>query len=238
MRVNVYAEEMTDKIEIISKTINGQTFTGLRFWLQLPVTLPSGDQVRGPFMHHPGDDDSSAVTFWGKQDLRAVLVQALKALDQHYGATPEEMICVDLMQQVRQRLTASGRTGWHNPFECPTSYLVQRLITNLRSDSEYSLLDVIAYAIFLHHRERYPFSGRDLLKERIAAAYDEVWTAADDILDALRALLTAHTDFASEVNFTQSAISADVIHEMDAAVQQASEVLRKLDAAEEGEATP
>lgn len=33
MRVNVYAEEMTDKMEIISKEIDGHQFTGMRFWL-------------------------------------------------------------------------------------------------------------------------------------------------------------------------------------------------------------
>ena len=102
MRVNVYAEEMTDRIEIIGKEIDGHTITGLRFYLELPVTWPKYTQVdknliaggmaplgkrkqlRGPFMHHPGDDDSSAVTFWGKQDLRAMLRKALEMLDEHY----------------------------------------------------------------------------------------------------------------------------------------------------------
>lgn len=116
MRVNVYAEEMTDRIEIISKGIDGETFTGLRMYLHLPVTrvYPNmtldevqkiagpGDQInrapcggfaiqsRGPFVHRPGDDDSSAVTFWGKRDLRDVLEKALAALDAHYGAMPWE----------------------------------------------------------------------------------------------------------------------------------------------------
>jgi hypothetical protein len=97
MRVNVYAEEMTDKIEIISKEIDGHRFTGLRFYLELPVTqvlhtignhehVESTEtrQVRGPFMHRPGDDDSAAVTFWGKRDLREVLRKALAELDAHY----------------------------------------------------------------------------------------------------------------------------------------------------------
>jgi len=84
MRVNVYAEEMTDHVEIISKDIDGSVFTGLRFYLHLPVSV-GGDHVRGPFIHRPGDDDSSAVTFWGKRDLRAVLTKALAALDKHYG---------------------------------------------------------------------------------------------------------------------------------------------------------
>ena len=97
MRVNVYAEEMTDRIEIISKEIDGQKFTGLRVYLELPVTLnalstQSGlakpETVRGAFIHRQGDDDSSAVTFWGKRDLREVLKKALDRLDEHYRLHP------------------------------------------------------------------------------------------------------------------------------------------------------
>lgn len=89
MRVNIYAEEMTEIVEVITKEINGHKFTGLRFYLHLPVTVGGGEgkpvQVRGPFMHHPDDDDSSAVTFWGKRDLRVALRLALDALDEHYA---------------------------------------------------------------------------------------------------------------------------------------------------------
>jgi hypothetical protein len=113
MRINVYAEEMTDRVEIIEKTTKDGSFTGLRIYLELPVTMlrctrcqgigsvsewvpercPNALdgkhtiqtlQMRGPFMHHPGDDDSSAVTFWGKRDLRDVLRKALEKLDEHY----------------------------------------------------------------------------------------------------------------------------------------------------------
>lgn len=108
MRVNVYAEEMTNRIEIISKEIDGQRFTGLRFYLELPASIvnerPAGairdyprpatvedmenvTQYQAPFIHRPGDDDSSAVTFWGKRDLREVLRQALALLDEHYKPT-------------------------------------------------------------------------------------------------------------------------------------------------------
>jgi hypothetical protein len=85
MRVNVYAEEMTDRIEIIEKEIEGNKFTALRFYLALPATV-NGQQYQGPFMHRPGDDDSAAVTFWGKRDLRIMLRKALAALDEHYSA--------------------------------------------------------------------------------------------------------------------------------------------------------
>lgn len=85
MRVNIYAEEMTERLEIISKTVEGNDFTGLRFYLHLPVTHPeTGENIQGPFMHRPGDDDSAAVTFWGKKDLRLVLLKALEMLDNHY----------------------------------------------------------------------------------------------------------------------------------------------------------
>lgn len=94
MRVNIYAEELSTNIEIISKEIGGQTFTGLRMYLYLPVTLYETKdgvpdmtkpyQVNGPFMHHPGDDDSSAITIWGKKNLRDILKSALSELDKYY----------------------------------------------------------------------------------------------------------------------------------------------------------
>lgn len=85
MRVNIYAEEMTERVEIISKEIDGHRFTGLRLYLELPVTLPDGTNYSGPFIHRPGDDDSAAVTFWGKRDLRVVLRKMLAELDRHYA---------------------------------------------------------------------------------------------------------------------------------------------------------
>ena len=98
MRVNIYAEEMTDRVEVIEKTTENGVFTGVRFYLELPCTVPvpdsdgvedgSTENVRGPFIHRPGDDDSAAVTFWGKRDLRRTLAKALKLLDAYYIANP------------------------------------------------------------------------------------------------------------------------------------------------------
>lgn len=110
MRVNVYSEDMPfpPRIEIVEKEANGQKFTGVRFYLAMPVTLntatvidsagvpsnadnadiireaPEGLHAQGPFMHGPDDDDSSAVTFWGKSNLRVALSEALDLLDAHY----------------------------------------------------------------------------------------------------------------------------------------------------------
>jgi hypothetical protein len=90
VRVNVYAEEITNRVEIVRKTIEGEEFLGVRFYLELPIAVPSAGghivQHQGPFIHHLGDDDSSAVTFWGKRDLRKVLRSALDLLDKHYSS--------------------------------------------------------------------------------------------------------------------------------------------------------
>lgn len=110
MRINIYAEEITDRIQIVSKETDEGQFTGLRFYLELPASTfkyaigqkvpvdvsprTHADEVRqiqGPFIHRPGDDDSAAVTFWGKQDLRILLRKALEELDAHYAKHPVEV---------------------------------------------------------------------------------------------------------------------------------------------------
>lgn len=103
MRVNVYAEEMTDRVEIISKTIDGHKFTGLRFYLELPVTtrVPQavddpGEHVRGKFVHRLDDDDSSAITFWGKRDLREALAIAHAKLTAHYRDTTKSVDMIEM----------------------------------------------------------------------------------------------------------------------------------------------
>lgn len=88
MRVNIYKEELSERIEVIEKTPDGQTFVGCRFYLELPVTkeVNGGLQVhRGPFMHRPGDDDSAAVTFWhdDPRQLSELLRRAADALSMH-----------------------------------------------------------------------------------------------------------------------------------------------------------
>lgn len=59
MRVNVYGEELTDRVEIVQK-VDKKTyakFIGVRFYLE------SSSKLLPP--QHP-DDDSSAVTLWIK----------------------------------------------------------------------------------------------------------------------------------------------------------------------------
>ena len=84
LRINIYAEEITDRIEVVRKTVDGIEFTGLRFYLYMPVTLADGRAVSGPFIHREGDDDSSAVTFWGKPGahVQDLLTNAQSALDE------------------------------------------------------------------------------------------------------------------------------------------------------------
>jgi hypothetical protein len=89
MRVNVYAEEITNKVELVETVAEhtGARFLGLRFFLK------THEDMLPP--RHP-DDDSSAVTFWIKSGdygyrkgnehrLRMILLYALRLL-QSLGA--------------------------------------------------------------------------------------------------------------------------------------------------------
>jgi len=90
MKVNIYAEELTDRVEMTAK----KPFVGISFYLELPASFVDGrpatredtvpaTQMRAPFIHRPGDDDSAAVTFWAtdRERLRALLKNALAVLD-------------------------------------------------------------------------------------------------------------------------------------------------------------
>lgn len=79
MRVNIYAEELTQRLEFIQK----QDFFGLRIYLELPVTKEvNGGHVitKGATKELDGEkkDISSCVTFWAKSkiDLEDIFRQA------------------------------------------------------------------------------------------------------------------------------------------------------------------
>jgi hypothetical protein len=65
VRVNVYAEEITDNIEVVTAHVKetDTTFYGLRF------SLKTHEDMLPP--RHP-DDDSSGVTFWVKSQQGGV----------------------------------------------------------------------------------------------------------------------------------------------------------------------
>jgi hypothetical protein len=74
MRVNVYNEELTNEIEIVSAAPDtGETFVGIRFMLESSEKLHN----------EPGDDDRSAITIWAKTPKRAaeLLHTALASLE-------------------------------------------------------------------------------------------------------------------------------------------------------------
>jgi hypothetical protein len=66
MRINVYAEELTNEVVFVSKDVEDEefgkrTFYGLRVFLKSP-----------PELHHsPEDDDRSAITFWFQEGDQA-----------------------------------------------------------------------------------------------------------------------------------------------------------------------
>ena len=73
MRVNVYAEELTDDVKVVKTTADtGRTYSGVRFYLS------SADQLH----HSETDDDRSAVTLWGPPEkLRDLLARALEEIE-------------------------------------------------------------------------------------------------------------------------------------------------------------
>lgn len=54
MRVNVYGEELTNKIEIIKKPVDQKLFLGVRLYLKSHSDLH----------HSESDNDESAITIW------------------------------------------------------------------------------------------------------------------------------------------------------------------------------
>jgi hypothetical protein len=79
MRVNVYAEEITERIELVQKPVGdtGEVFYGVRFYLDSPPSLHRKNQ---------GDDDAPSVTFWSDRPdryrVRSILSKALGLLSQ------------------------------------------------------------------------------------------------------------------------------------------------------------
>lgn len=73
MRINIYSEELTSRVEKITKEANGRIFYGLRFYLQSPEALH----------HTPDDDDASAVTFWCDSEfgLTSLMQMALNTIN-------------------------------------------------------------------------------------------------------------------------------------------------------------
>ncbi len=73
MRVNVYAEEMTLEVQLVT---NGK-YSGVRFYLRSPDNL----------LNVSDDYDRSAVTFWGVTTFEGPMLVALdvvrKFMDEH-----------------------------------------------------------------------------------------------------------------------------------------------------------
>lgn len=80
MRVNVYGEELTNRIEVIEKIVDEtHTFYAVRFWLK----FPNQDWWIHRKVDGQPDDDSSAITIWTekKQDLISLLEGAIEKLE-------------------------------------------------------------------------------------------------------------------------------------------------------------
>lgn len=91
MRINVYAEELTNDIEIVRKSpanVPGETFCGVRMFLKSPDELHDD----------PNDDDRSAITLWvpwtkagghRPQEVMRLLRSMADALDDEFRSDTE-----------------------------------------------------------------------------------------------------------------------------------------------------
>lgn len=90
MRINVYAEELTDDVEVVVKAPDNhpnEQFRGIRMYLRSPDELHDD----------PDDDDRSAITIWvpwtraggHRPHIVTDLLRSMAAkLDQAYGIYP------------------------------------------------------------------------------------------------------------------------------------------------------
>lgn len=84
MRVNIYAAEITDRVEVVETVAEntGAKFAGVRFYLE------SADVLVPP--KHP-DDDSSAVTFWVKSPATGFKPEHIDQLMSLFGAAGDAL---------------------------------------------------------------------------------------------------------------------------------------------------
>lgn len=81
MRINVYSQELTDEVIMISKESN----TGIVYYAA-QLVLHSSDKLH----HPPKDDDRSAVTFWlpKSKDRREEMAQAFEEIARVFRNAP------------------------------------------------------------------------------------------------------------------------------------------------------
>lgn len=83
MRINVYSQELTDEVHLISKESNtGLVYSAVQLMLR-----------SSPMLHHPPqDDDRSAVTIWLPKSVerRYALAQALETMANLVLSAPPE----------------------------------------------------------------------------------------------------------------------------------------------------
>ena len=83
MRLNVYSEELTRDIELVSKIADtGIRYYGVRLYLASPDILH----------HTPTDDDRSAITFWlpnARSFTKADLANVFRRISDLIGLAPD-----------------------------------------------------------------------------------------------------------------------------------------------------
>jgi hypothetical protein len=74
MRVNIYAEELSDDVRVVTTTADtGRIYSGVRIFMH------STDRLH----HSDSDDDRSAVTLWGEKKKLIALLEKAKSEIEH-----------------------------------------------------------------------------------------------------------------------------------------------------------
>lgn len=82
MRINVYSQELTDEVKLLSKESDGRVYHAAQLMLH-----------SSPRLHHPPqDDDRSAVTFWlpKSKARREDMAKVFERIAELFRTTPSE----------------------------------------------------------------------------------------------------------------------------------------------------
>ena len=89
MRINIYSQELTSEVKMISKESDGTDPLSMA-----PITYHAAQLMlhSSPMLHHPpGDDDRSAVTFWlpKSKSRREEMAKAFERIAEIFRTAPD-----------------------------------------------------------------------------------------------------------------------------------------------------
>lgn len=82
LKVNIYTYDgVADHVSLITRTTPEGTFTGICLYVEHPVTIEQEIAQANPFRSNRGENELTAITLWGNEQLKKALAKALSLLD-------------------------------------------------------------------------------------------------------------------------------------------------------------